>query len=96
MESHICPRCEGYVPNNQAPGLYPGALSRTDNKTMICSSCGEEEALIALVPQEMWSVGKWDLYEFAPARKRMLDRISLQHKVMDEVEKIAKKFPKDL
>ena len=40
-----CPRCGGFIPNNQNPGLYPGALSRVDNKTEICSACGEEEAL---------------------------------------------------
>lgn len=41
----ICPRCNmNYIPNNATPGLYPGALSRVDNKTEICSSCGVEEA----------------------------------------------------
>lgn len=41
----ICPRCKGFIPNNDAPGAYPGALSRLDNKTEICSDCGTEEAL---------------------------------------------------
>ena len=41
----ICPRCNGFIPNNQHPGEYPGALSRLDNKTEICSSCGIDEAL---------------------------------------------------
>lgn len=41
----ICPRCQGYIPNNDRPGAYPGALSRLDNKTEICSDCGMEEAL---------------------------------------------------
>lgn len=41
----ICPRCQGYIPNNDRPGAYPGALSRLDNKTEICSDCGVEEAL---------------------------------------------------
>lgn len=42
----MCPRCNiNYIPNNETPGLYPGALSRVDNKTEICSDCGVEEAL---------------------------------------------------
>lgn len=41
----VCPRCSGYIPNNDRPGAYPGALSRLDNKTEICSDCGTEEAL---------------------------------------------------
>ena len=42
----ICPRCEiNYIPNNETPGAYPGALSRVDNKTEICSDCGVDEAL---------------------------------------------------
>lgn len=41
----ICPRCGGYIPNNQAPGEYIGAMSRTDNQTEICSACGTEEAM---------------------------------------------------
>jgi hypothetical protein len=41
----ICPKCEGYIPNNVTPGAYPGALSRVDNKTEICSECGILEAI---------------------------------------------------
>jgi hypothetical protein len=40
-----CPRCRGGVPNSAQPGAYPGALSRLDNATYICSSCGQQEAL---------------------------------------------------
>ena len=40
-----CPRCGGYIPNNHTPGAYPGALSRRDNKTEICSDCGVFEAI---------------------------------------------------
>lgn len=42
----ICPRCSGFIPNNETPGAYPGALSRLDNKTEICSDCGGEEAVL--------------------------------------------------
>lgn len=41
----ICPICGGYIPNAKHPGEYPGAISRRDNKTEICSACGTVEAL---------------------------------------------------
>jgi hypothetical protein len=41
-----CPRCEGFIPNNETPGAYPGAISRIDNKTEICSECGTIEAML--------------------------------------------------
>lgn len=41
----ICPRCGGFIPNSLHPGAYPGAISRVDNKTEICSPCGTDEAL---------------------------------------------------
>lgn len=41
-----CPRCSHFIPNDDTPGAYPGAISRLDNKTEICSSCGVEEALL--------------------------------------------------
>lgn len=40
-----CLRCGGGVPNDAQPGLYPGALSRLDNATYICSACGTREAM---------------------------------------------------
>ena len=45
LEQFRCPTCDGYIPNNDQPGAYMGALSRRDNKTEICSACGTEEAL---------------------------------------------------
>lgn len=39
-----CSRCGGGIPNSTHPGAYPGALSRFDNATEICSACGELEA----------------------------------------------------
>lgn len=41
----VCPICLGYIPNNLAPGMYPGAISRIDNETEICSECGQREAI---------------------------------------------------
>lgn len=41
----ICPRCKAdWIPNNNEPAAHIGALSRADNKTEICSACGEDEA----------------------------------------------------
>lgn len=40
-----CPRCGGGIPNSATPGAYPGALSRLDNKTYVCSDCGAAEAM---------------------------------------------------
>lgn len=40
-----CPRCGGGVPSDRDRGEYPGALSRVDNKTYICSQCGTDEAM---------------------------------------------------
>jgi len=55
----ICPRCkEQQIPNDAEAGRYPGALSRTDNETEICSECGMAEAFEAmdanLTPQTQW------------------------------------------
>ena len=60
----ICPRCGGYIPSNENPGQYPGALSRVDNVTEVCSACGTEEALQqfagqsadAATPKAAWPV----------------------------------------
>lgn len=40
-----CPICNGPIPNAEYEGQYMGALSRRDNKTEICSSCGVMEAI---------------------------------------------------
>lgn len=40
-----CPRCGGPVPDEEHQGEYPGALSRWDNRTEVCSRCGSEEAV---------------------------------------------------
>lgn len=43
---HICPRCsDNWIPTNEQPGAYPGAISRADNATEICSVCGQDEAM---------------------------------------------------
>ena len=44
-----CPICFEYIPNNQNPGKYPGALARYDNQTEICSECGTTEAMVGFM-----------------------------------------------
>lgn len=44
-EPKRCPKCSGWIPNNEMPGAYSGAISRLDNTTEICSACGTTEAL---------------------------------------------------
>jgi hypothetical protein len=46
-----CPICGGGIPNDLLRGEYPGALSRVDNLTEICSDCGVSEALAAYQPK---------------------------------------------
>ena len=41
----MCPRCQ----TRALPVTYPGALSRVDNATEVCSECGLHEALTGLV-----------------------------------------------
>lgn len=81
----ICPRCEGYIPSNDAPGAYPGALSRTDNETEICSQCGVEEALIIRPPKSEWPVteSEWpvtlsDGIQYLDAHDRRHVRIGIE------------------
>lgn len=68
MTKNICPRCEGLVPNNEQWGEYPGAVSRNSRSIqgdsivwMVCSPCGQEEALedfagVGATPAEQWPV----------------------------------------
>lgn len=58
-----CPRCTSHdwIPNNDFPNAYPGAISRSDNRTEICSDCGQDEALKdyfdgGCEPQSKWPV----------------------------------------
>ena len=70
-----CPRCTGFIPSNLTPGRYPGALSRVDNKTEICSECGHEEGTNpwALEPKVNWPVVNLPHGEYSPARLRAVE-----------------------
>ena len=56
-----CPRCGGNVPNSIDVGRYPGALSRWDNTTYICSECGQQEAMLQMAGEDISPNGphKW-------------------------------------
>jgi len=49
-KKHQCPRCGGGIPTDLNRGVYPGALSRYDNETEVCSACGQDEALRQFLP----------------------------------------------
>lgn len=55
----ICPRCNGYIPNDSQPGAYPGAISRVDNRTEICSECGSSEALEQFLAGRLTPMSEW-------------------------------------
>jgi ribosomal protein S27AE len=54
-----CPRCGDWIPNNHQPGAFPGALSRVDNKTEICSECGSEEAIQQIIDGAPAPMSEW-------------------------------------
>ena len=63
LDQHTCPRCFGGIPNDLQRGQYIGALSRTDNKTYICSDCGTAEGLedyfdLGCMSQAEWRVNQ--------------------------------------
>ena len=62
LKDYECPRCGGKIPNDVSPGAYPGALSRWDNETEICSDCGVEEAFL-----------DWDAGEYRKGHSYHLD-----------------------
>lgn len=60
---NVCPRCRGDVPEPGKKGEYSGAISRTDNKTEVCTPCGnhesEEDKRDKLTPQTEWPMKKF-------------------------------------
>ena len=55
----VCPICYNYIPNNQTPGAYPGALARYDNETEICSECGTAEGLAGMMASPE-AIAEWE------------------------------------
>lgn len=58
----LCPRCQHFIPDDVTPGAYPGAISRVDNKTEICSSCGLDEAIENIFTKTLTPISQWPLY----------------------------------
>lgn len=61
MVSKTCKRCGQVARYNDPFHRGVGAISRTDNKTRICSSCGVAESMDdffddAVTPQSEWPV----------------------------------------
>jgi hypothetical protein len=52
----LCPRCLGELPVG-----YPGALSRVDNETEICSACGTDEALTDYYDRFLAPIKSWPI-----------------------------------
>jgi len=48
----LCPICNGPIPNQEHKGQYPGALSRFDNETEVCSVCGSAEAMGPMMSED--------------------------------------------
>jgi hypothetical protein len=57
MQSVLCPRCAVRL----LPMGYPGALSRVDNHTEICSECGQDEALLQWAGHTLGGTDTWPL-----------------------------------
>jgi hypothetical protein len=77
IEAPQCPRCLGFIPRNDKPGQYMGALSRADNKTQVCSDCGTEEAIVALVAVDEWPISLYTHPACDAARARHIEADAL-------------------
>jgi hypothetical protein len=80
----VCPRCLGYIPNNTQPGAYPGAISRIDNDTEVCSDCGMEEAIVALIAIEQWPISVYDDPVAINAMRRYMERLMIDNGMTSE------------
>jgi len=82
-----CPRCGGFIPNDETPGAYPGARSRVDNKTEVCSKCGTAEAYNGIAGTYM-GFTDWvnPPNEFEVDVKDLLSAEELSVKTCDHVE----------
>jgi len=61
MSPTLCPRCTHFIPNDENPGAYQGAISRVDNSTEICSSCGLDEAMEQFFGNELAPLQQWPI-----------------------------------
>jgi hypothetical protein len=70
-----CPRCGGDIPNTPLKDMYPGAISRWDNKTMICSDCGTSEATCQLYSSQIPKGFFGDDYDYVAASVHPVDGV---------------------
>jgi hypothetical protein len=54
-------------------GKYPGALSRLDNETEICSACGTDEAMQDYFKGGITPMDVWPVEEFHPITQQLED-----------------------
>ena len=92
----FCPICGGPIPNAEHRGQYPGAMSRYDNETEICSLCGSAEALAPMMDDDAkitMQVGyqnrDWDIWREGvnigrEAVKEMMDASARASKIFKE------------
>lgn len=66
----VCPRCGHYIPDDATPGLYPGALSRWDNETEVCSACGLDEAMRDFIGEPLDRAEWFDKTKKDPRKRR--------------------------
>lgn len=70
-DNPLCPRCGERPVRRVLPdgAAVPGALSRRDNRTEVCSQCGFDEAMEDLVvgqPKRAWAIDLADTLKTAP------------------------------
>jgi hypothetical protein len=83
----VCPRCDGDYKGR-------GSLSRRDNKTDICPTCGQEEAINDAQPIKAWTMilaTSGDSMDRLIREKKFQDKIGVDFndwmdwkKIMDE------------
>jgi hypothetical protein len=69
VDAFTCPRCGGGIPTDAQRSRYPGAISRWDNATQVCSRCGQEEALLQFTGCSVHPVDGDVPWVFAPGVK---------------------------
>jgi rubrerythrin len=88
LEKYRCPRCRGFIPNNDTPGAYIGALSRTtrganDEPIYVCSNCGTDEGMLQFTTGRTSTPDEWPVarhFELPEPEEmaRMMDKLKEQ------------------
>lgn len=95
----ICPRCRGWIPTNENPGAYPGAMSRYlipdedgefSRLIEICSACGQDEAFMQMheqgriIPPHEWPIERTYASDADIARQKAAFEALREFKESDE------------